>query len=338
VDERKESHEENANGSLGDLDEKNLKSAQLNVDSSDGLVRNGAKKAQETVWKTVHYRFLPVWLQDNEYLHNSHRPPLATFSSCLKSIFRVHTETGNIWSHLLGCVAFVVIAVSFFSRPEDESEAKFAFLPFFLGVVGCMGLSCAHHTVHCHSEPVAKVFRKLDYVGIALLIVGSFIPWLHYGFYCNFGPKIGYMALIIFLGTCCILVCLLDKFSTPRFRPLRAALFVALGLSAVIPGCHHLILYGFWTSVNEASAGWMILMAVLYISGAVIYAMRVPERFFPGKCDIMFQSHQIFHVLVVAAALVHYHGIASMVTLRLAGTTCHGYNVESSDMPFKLEL
>lgn len=186
-----------------------------------------------------------------------------------------------------------------------------------------MGFSCAHHTVHCHSEPVAKFFRKLDYVGIALLIVGSFIPWLHYGFYCHPKEKIGYMALITFLGSCCIIVSLANRFSTPRFRPLRAALFVALGLSAVIPGCHHWYLHGFWVSVNEASAGWMILMAVLYISGAVIYAMRVPEKYFPGKCDIMFQSHQIFHLLVVAAALVHYHGVTTMAT---HSRSCHDYD------------
>ena len=27
-------------------------------------------------------------------------------------------------------------------------------------------------------------------------------------------------------------------------------------------------------------------MALLYIGGAVLYALRIPERFFPGKCDI----------------------------------------------------
>merc|ERR1719166_709551 len=28
---------------------------------------------------------------------------------------------------------------------------------------------------------------------------------------------------------------------------------------------------------------------------------RIPERFLPGKCDFWFQSHQIFHILVIAA-------------------------------------
>ena len=31
-------------------------------------------------------------------------------------------------------------------------------------------------------------------------------------------------------------------------------------------------------------------------SGALVYAQRVPERWFPGKFDLFFHSHQIFHV------------------------------------------
>ena len=30
------------------------------------------------------------------------RPELNSFSECFKSVFRIHTETGNIWTHLIG--------------------------------------------------------------------------------------------------------------------------------------------------------------------------------------------------------------------------------------------
>ena len=36
---------------------------------------------------------------------------------------------------------------------------------------------------------------------------------------------------------------------------------------------------------------------------------RMPERFAPGKCDIWGASHQIFHMLVVAAAAAHLWGV-----------------------------
>ena len=39
---------------------------------------------------------------------------------------------------------------------------------------------------------------RLDYCGIALLTVGSFVPWLYYSFYCRLEPKITYLALIFY--------------------------------------------------------------------------------------------------------------------------------------------
>jgi adiponectin receptor len=54
----------------------------------------------------------------------------------------------------------------------------------------------------------------------------------------------------------------------------------------VIPAIHIVSTVGFWDAVNKASLGWLVLMAFLYITGAIIYAVRIPERFFPGKFDI----------------------------------------------------
>ena len=66
------------------------------------------------------------------------------------------------------------------------------------------------------------VFFRLDYCGIAILTMGSFVPWLYYSFYCRTGPKIAYLVLIFVLGTSCIVVSLWDKFSEPEFRGIRA--------------------------------------------------------------------------------------------------------------------
>ena len=61
-----------------------------------------AEEFVRKVWKSCHFHALPQWLQDNDYLHTGHRPPLNSFWACFQSIFRVHTETVNIWTHLLG--------------------------------------------------------------------------------------------------------------------------------------------------------------------------------------------------------------------------------------------
>lgn len=59
---------------------------------------------------------------------------------------------------------------------------------------------------------------RLDYTGISLLIVGSFIPWIYYGFYCRPQPMIIYITMISILGIAAMIVSLWDKFAEPKFR------------------------------------------------------------------------------------------------------------------------
>lgn len=283
-----------------------------------------ARRVWMAGWDVVHHNALPKWLRDNDFLIRGHRPPLNSFWACFKSIFRVHTETGNIWTHLLGFIAFIAVAAYFLSRPsiEVQWQEKAVFSAFFAGAILCMGFSWIFHTVYCHSEKIGRLFNKLDYCGIALLTMGSFVPWLYYSFYCRTSPKVTYLVLIFALGTGCLIVSMWDKFAEPKFRPVRAGLFIGLGLSGIIPAMHYVITDGFWDAINVAALGWLVLMAVLYITGAVIYAIRIPERIWPGKFDIWFQSHQIFHMFVLAAAFVHYHGISEIANYRLTFGDC----------------
>lgn len=51
---------------------------------------------------------------------------------------------------------------------------------------------------------------------------------------------------------------------------------------------------------------------------------RIPERLSPGKYDVLGSSHQIFHFLVVAAALSHLTGLLKAFDYRhgLSKQTC----------------
>lgn len=105
---------------------------------------------------------------------------MPSFRACFKSIFRIHTETGNIWTHLLGFVLFLFLGILTMLRPNmyfmAPLQEKVVFGMFFLGAVLCLSFSWLFHTVYCHSEKVSRTFSKLDYSGIALLIMGSFVP------------------------------------------------------------------------------------------------------------------------------------------------------------------
>jgi len=289
-------------------------------------------------WNHLSFAKLPAWMKDNEFITFYHRPELNSVTECFNSILGVHSETGNIWTHLIGFIAFVVCTIVFYVKPlcdqchtDLDIGEKLIFLFFFIGAILCLGLSFLFHTLCCHSEHVSKLFCKLDYVGISLLTVGSFVPWIYYGFYCQYTPKVVYLSIISVLGIACIAVTMMDKFSDPLYRPVRALLFVCLGLFGLVPTVHFLVQSGWSAGMAEASIHRVLIMGGLYILGAVLYGCRIPERFLPGKFDIWFQSHQIFHVLVIAAAFVHYHGMADMAVYRL--TKAGQCSVNETELP-----
>ncbi|CAH8505068.1 unnamed protein product [Schistosoma intercalatum] len=262
--------------------------AQMLAHSAEEFVRHVWLRG----WQVVNHHSLPAWLRDNDYILHYHRPQLNTFWACFKSIFRVHTETGNIWTHLLGCGSFFAITIFMLIQSGAllQWQDKLVFSAFFFGATVCLGLSCLFHTLSCHSKSIGRLFNRLDYTGIAFLNLGSFVPYLYYSFYCILWAKLFYIISVAVLGIAAVVVSMHPSFTTPHYRPIRAGVFMGLGLSGVIPCIHTVILDGFFHSVIQGSLGWLILMAVLYLSGATIYAVRVPERLFPGRFDIWFYT------------------------------------------------
>ena len=281
-------------------------------------------------WNSVSFDNLPVWLRDNEFLRNYHRPPMYSFSGCIKSLFRMHTETWNIWTHLLGFVFFLVLClgvyvfgdyitwlfedVTIHSLPWVE---QVMLLVFFLGAMACLCCSFSFHLFCNHSAKMHFLFSRLDYSGIAFLITGSNIPACYYGFYCTSVARYVHISAISILGAACICASLWKKFSTPKYRPLRFSIFVLFGLYGVVPVIHVVLRDGYLIATHGFALWGMVLMGSLYIFGAGLYVMRIPERFSPGRFDIWASSHQLFHIFVVGGALVHYNSLLTMVKYRL---------------------
>ncbi|KAI4132712.1 MAG: hypothetical protein LQ338_000541 [Usnochroma carphineum] len=276
------------------------------------------------------YTSLPAWHQDNAYILSHYRPaPANSLAKCLQSLLYLHNESVNIHSHLLGCFVFLFVGIALYvleGRGDEQVRRSdvAVFGCFFAGVVACLGMSAAYHCVGCHSERWARWANRGDYVGIVGLIWGSFVPSLWYGFGCEgeAGRRWGYLGMITILGIACTVVSVTPKFRTPQWRPFRAGMFVAMGLSAVIPVLHGLKLYGLQQMNDRIGLSWLVLQGFLYVLGAGIYAARVPERFKPGKFDIWGSSHQIFHVLILFAATSHLLGLLKAYEHSKAALAC----------------
>jgi len=180
---------------------------------------------------------------------------------------------------------------------------------FLTSAVFCLAASSIYHVSIAHSESVAKLTNNLDYSGIVVLIVGSFFPAIYYAFFCDARLQLFYLALIAVSGGGAAYIVLSPEYSKPTHRGARTKVFVALGLSAVLPVSHNLLRHGLHTLRGERGLDWLVASGAMYIIGALLYANRIPERFSPGRFDYVFASHQIFHVLVVLAALSHYAAV-----------------------------
>uniref|UniRef100_A0A0K0DTD2 ADIPOR-like receptor IZH1 n=1 Tax=Strongyloides stercoralis TaxID=6248 RepID=A0A0K0DTD2_STRER len=281
--------------------------------------------------KLINFENLPDWLKDNQFIRSGYRPPSGSMKYVFFSLIQYHNETINIWTHLVGSIMFISACIWVMSRPNNlvPSNVKLIFLPFFLGSILCMTCSASFHLFFFKSQKFGAIFSKLDYSGIALLIIGSFIPWLYLVFQCHIHLVILYIVMITVMGVLAIIVSLFDKFAQPRYRPLRAGIFLTMGLSAIFPGIHLLLIESWEIIVEKELLKWNIIMGSLYVIGALQYALRIPERFFMGKFDYLFHSHQFFHIFVVLAAFIHFYGISRVAVHKISSGSCEEQEIES---------
>ena len=80
---------------------------------------------------------------------------------------------------------------------------------------------------------------RLDYSGIAFLIMGSFVPWLYYSFYCSPQPCFIYLLVVCVLGLAAITVSQCDFFATPQYRGVRAGREMFLCVFYRLSRCSH---------------------------------------------------------------------------------------------------
>ncbi|KAF8783975.1 hypothetical protein HU200_000067 [Digitaria exilis] len=367
--------------------------------------RRKEEKMKQSKCELIRYEALPDWLKDNEFIHGYYRCEWPMKETIL-SIFSIHNETLNVWSHLIGFLLFLFLTVftamviprdgsssSWSSRSstaywgdlvemanmtvalrhdalaacfllppsaaaaepglsedgqkiptscppntsssqsnrhhgiqiqvlspamDDDDDAiaaitaiadpvtRWPLFAYLAGAMVCLLTSSACHLILCHSERTAYVTLRLDYAGIASLIVTSFYPLAYYSFLCHPSLQRLYMGSITALGAAAATVSLVRAFQAPELRPLRAALFTCMGASGVVPIAHKLVIYGGTSPGAVASAWYEALMGALYGVGVVVYAARVPERWAPGRFDLVGHSHQLFHLFVVAGAYAHY--------------------------------
>jgi hemolysin III len=174
------------------------------------------------------------------------------------------------------------------------AEARLAVTIYALSLSALFGVSALYH-VHQWERPSARQWmRRLDHTMIFFLIAGTVTP---FALLVMEPPLSTALLIAVWAGAIAGTIVELAWVNHPKW--ISAIVYIAVGLIGAI---------GFPAIVVEAGVVAGILIAcggALYATGAIIYAT---ER--PNPRPAVFGYHEIFHVLVIAAAAVHFAAIA----------------------------
>jgi hemolysin III len=160
-------------------------------------------------------------------------------------------------------------------------------------LAGLFGTSALYHRVSW--KPRARQWmRRLDHSMIFLLVAGTFTPFGLLVFTGGLGTTI---LIVVWSGALAGVVLSLVWPTAPRL--LNAAVYLALGWVGVA-GVPQIIEHAGVIALLLVAAG-----GALYTAGAVIYALRRPD-----PRPAVFGYHELFHLLVIAAATAHFAAVA----------------------------
>ena len=194
------------------------------------------------------------------------------------------------------------------TEPRDhdhENVPRWPVLMFDFASVITLSLSVCAHTFACMSPKISEMVWRLDQVGVSLGITAAFIPACLLIFHCEPFVALQFAAWPSIMGIACMLVNVSDVLPARTRRSSRLALYFALMLSSILPISQ--AVHSYWE--ERAIRGFVLrigaTIAIATVAG-IIYLARVPERWFVSVFDFLGHSHQLFHVLVFFAFVLHH--------------------------------
>lgn len=240
-----------------------------------------------------------------------YRPIPGGLMGLLRTVFTLHNETGNMWTHLLGSAYFAAVGVRFcldaLSAEEQERLEGEAWV-FALVVASAFCLMCSfgYHLCNCTGSGVCHCMHKVDQIGIVVLISASYFTGIALGFRCRPVLRCIYLA---YAGG--VALALLGPLLRPHLVQDMTRHFIVCVALGVIPAAHFMCI-----SSREGVARvapYLAAMFGCYGIGALFFVSRWPERRWPGRFDLLGHSHQFWHIFVLLAAVSWVRGSFAML-------------------------
>ena len=193
------------------------------------------------------------------------------------------------WSFFVALVAGAVLVIL---APDGRGTVVAAV--YAAALAGLLGTSALYHRVTWRPG-VRAWMRRLDHSMIFVLIAGTYTPFA--ALVLTGSTQVVVLAGV-WAGAAAGVVFSLIWIRAPNW--LAAIAYVSLGWFACVAAPQ---------LVDRAGIAALMLIlggGVAYTAGAVVYALQRPD-----PRPAVFGYHEVFHVLVVAAAVIHFVAVAA---------------------------
>lgn len=202
-----------------------------------------------------------------------------------------HGERLNSITHLLGAVIALAGLVSLVIVASMKGDV-WRIVSFSIYGTSLFLLYLFSTIYHSTKGSLKILFKKLDHIGIYLLIAGSYTPFVLISLNGAWGWSLfGVIWGLALIGS------LLDCYSTDKRRVIQLTIYVVMGWIALIayqPLIEALSMSGFL---------WLLGGGLFYSFGIVFYIMDKKQ----------FHFHGIWHMFVLAGSAAHYYTVMNYV-------------------------
>ncbi|KAG7190542.1 hypothetical protein KM043_006643 [Ampulex compressa] len=238
---------------------------------------------------------MPRHLQFNPHILTGYRP-LMTVRQCLWSLFYIHNETVNILTHGFAILYMLLTVPQLLPWNTQGTLVGVLSWCHLIGAVSPWVGSFLYHLFMNlnYDESLYRTLLKVDMIGIWLCQSFGAIPMVAAAAHC-LPDKLWY---------CCIFVyCFLSMWGllkamsadSPWERRLCFAPPFFMRMIVMTLRC-----FGVGGGSPKALIH-IVLQDLVAVIGATIGALRIPEKWIPGKLDLVLNSHNVMHVMVVLA-------------------------------------
>jgi hemolysin III len=173
-------------------------------------------------------------------------------------------------------------------------RATLAVTIYAVSLWALFGTSALYHRVNWTRPNVRRWVRRLDHSMIFFLIAGTYTPFallvLH-------GALASAILIVVWVGALAGAVFEMLWIDHPKW--VAALIYIALGWVAAVAFPE------LWSAIGVGGTLLVAAGGLLYMAGAIVYATQRPD---PNPR--VFGYHEVFHMLVIAAAAAHFSAIA----------------------------